>query len=148
VSNDYYRQIFPFSNSFIQVGASAPVVRVFEVEWLQSGDFIRVVVAPCIRVLNSPSEYSARYVRLYLPLLTSNGASGSAQSVTLTGSSVNAITVDDVANIQVTVSFPQFGFDNSFFHFSDLDEIVVPQGGNAILELYTATVTVALGVHA
>lgn len=148
ISDDYYKQIFPSSNAFIQTGASAPVVRVFAVERLQSGSFIRVVVAPCIRLLNSPAGYSPFYVRLYLPLLTSGGPPGSAQSVTLTGSSVNATTIDSVTRINVAVSFLKSGFDNSFFHFSNIYETIVPQGENSVLEFYAATVTASLGAHA
>lgn len=148
VSDDYYEQIFPSSNAFIQTGASAPVVRVFAVESLQSGSFVRVVVAPCIRLLNSPSGYSPFYVRLYLPLLTLGGPPGSAQSVTLTGSSVNATTINHVTSINVTVSFPKPGFGNSFFHFSNIYETIIPQEENLVLEFYAATVTASLGVHA
>ncbi len=148
VSDDYYEQIFPSSNSFVQTGASAPVVRVVAVEWLQSGSFIRVVVAPCIRLLNSPSGYSPFYVRLYLPLLTLGSAPRSAQSVTLTGSSVNTITRNHVTSINVTVSFPKSGFDNSFFHFSNVYETIIPEEENSVLEFYAATVTASLGAHA
>ena len=146
--DDYYEQIFPSSNAFIQTGASAPVARVFAVEWLQSGSFVRVVVAPCIRLLNSPDGYSPFYVRLYLPLLTLGSPPGSAQSVTLTGSSVNATTINHVTSIDVTVSFPRSGFDNSFFHFSNVYETIVPQGENSVFEFYVAMVTASLGVHA
>ena len=108
---------------------------------------MRVVVAPCVRVLSSPSGYSSVYVRLYLPLLTLEGPRGSAQSVTLMGSSINTTTTNDFTSVDVAVSFPKSGFDNSFFHFYDVRETIVPQGENSILEFYAATVATSLGVH-
>ena len=56
VSNNYSERIFPSSDSsFLQIGTSAPVSHVYVIEKLpmNNGNFIRVVVAPSIRMLNS-----------------------------------------------------------------------------------------------
>jgi hypothetical protein len=157
VSEDYYKQIFPSLNSFIQVGASAPVVRVFAVECLQAGSFVRVVVAPCVRLLNSTIGASGSevfYTKLYLPVLAEGASPKLGQSVTLRGDSIDISTVNNVTGFEVEVDFPRHhdGFDNSFFHFpADLSyekAIAIEEYEDSVLELYASNVVASLGAHA
>jgi hypothetical protein len=157
----YYELIYPASVSNLTfTGTSAPVARVFGIEKLTppmgDGSFIRVVVAPTMRSLFSnmtTTTGSTYYMRLYLPVLVQGMSSGSSQSVTLTGSSVTAKTKNQITSVKVTLDFPnqtyQQGFDSSFFHFPTLtQEFNVPSGyTNSILEFYSGTTTVELGVH-
>ena len=55
LGNNYYESIFPSDRSFLQKGTSAPVSHVYATEQLPmpDGSFIRVVVTPIIRMLNS-----------------------------------------------------------------------------------------------
>ena len=159
VTNDYWEPIFPSQSDTLTLkGTSAPVVRVFAVEKLPMGDgsYIRVVVAPSIRFLNSTitmSGSSTYYVKLYLPVLTQGSAPRKAQAVTLTGNSVNATTVSSVTKINVTVSFPKGNppenFDASFFNFPSLSEnITIPGGYNdSVFEFYVGEVTVDFGIN-
>ena len=144
VSDDYYDQIFPSSKAFIQTGAAAPVVRVFAVEHLRSGSFVRVVAAPSIRLLNPPMD---NRITLYLPVLASGGAPGSAQSVTLTESSVTTYE-KLVTGINVTVGFPlkSQGFDSSFFNFPSCNATIPLSEGSALI-FHAGEVTVVLGAH-
>ncbi len=157
----YYELIYPSSvNTLTFTGTSAPVARVFGVEKLtppmSDGSFIRVVIAPSMRSLFSnmttPSG-STFYVRLYLPILVQGLSSGLSQSVTLTGSSLTATTKNQVTSIKVNLDFPnetyQQGFDSSFFHFPNLEQVIdVPSGyTDAMLEFYAGTIMVDLGVH-
>ena len=158
VTNDYWELIFPSQSDTLTLkGTSAPVVRVFAVEKLPMGDgsYIRVVVAPSIRFLNSTitmSGSSTYYVKLYLPVLTLGSAPRRAQAVTLTGNSVKAHTISGVTKINVTVSFPKGGspenFDASFFNFPSLsEEITIPDGYNdSVFEFYVGEVTVDFGI--
>jgi hypothetical protein len=147
VGNNYYELIYPsVGEGLLLKGASAPVARVFAVEMLPMGakSFVRVVVAPTIRMLNSPIG-DTNYVRLYLPVLSEGNATKRYQSITLTGESVFKLG-ESVTGIKVEVDFPLPGFDNSFFHFSKPVE-TISLTGKTVVELFVGEVDVALGVH-
>jgi hypothetical protein len=154
VSNNYSERIFPSSDSsFLQMGTSAPVSHVYVIEKLpmNDGNFIRVVVAPSIRMLNSTISTGGEaknYFRFYLPVLSSGSHPRHSQSVTLAGSIVSAETEGGVNEIKIHVSFlkDSLGFDEDFFNFERVDEEVdVPDG--SIIEFYTGEVIVSLGLH-
>jgi len=159
VTNGYWELIFPSQNNTLTLkGTSAPVARVFAVEKLPMGDgsYIRVVVAPSVRLLNSTiitSGSSTYYTKLYLPVLKSGSAPRLSQAVTMTGSSVSAKTVSNVASIKVNVSFPKGNppenFDASFFNFPSLYEVIdIPLGyADKVLEFYAGEVTVDFGIN-
>jgi hypothetical protein len=158
VTNNYWERIFPVQDESLTLkGTSAPVARVFVVERLPmaDGSYIRVVVAPSIRVLYSSintSISSTYYIRMYLPVLNAGEAPGLSQSITLTGESVNAHTVDEVTSISVAVAFPSAasGLDSVFFNFPEVSEdIPVPTSGydNVVLELYLSEVSVDFGLN-
>jgi hypothetical protein len=154
VSNNYSERIFPSSDSsFLQVGTSAPVSHVYVIEKLpmNDGNFIRVVVAPSIRMLNSTISTGGEakdYFRFYLPVLSSGSHPRHSQSVTLAGSTVSVKTEGGVNKVKIHVSFlkDSLGFDKDFFNFKNVDEEVnVPPG--SIIEFYTGEVIVSLGLH-
>jgi len=154
IGNNYYEPIFPSSDSsFLQKGASAPVSYVYVIEKLpmNDGNFIRVVVAPSIRMLNSTISTSGEeknYFKFYLPVLSSGTHPRNSQSVTLAGNSVSVKT-ESVNTIKIRVTFPKasLGFDADFFKFESIEEIVgVPP--SSVIEFYTGEVIVSLGLHA
>jgi len=160
MGNGYYEQIYPSSSSITSSGTSAPVARVFAVEKLSmaDGNFVRIVVTPVVRALSSSVNSSKKvfYLKLYLPVIVKGSAQGSAQSLTMTGASLETRTmsINSGALVNVTVTFPSAtlaqGFDNpSFFHFSSLSQVFsVPTGyDNAILELYAGRVETVIGVQ-
>ncbi len=163
ITNNYWERIFPDQDESLTLkGTSAPVARVFVVERLPmpDGSYIRVVVAPSIRVLYSSintSISSTYYVRMYLPVLNAGEAPRLSQSFTLTGESLNAHTVNEVTRISVTVDFPSegSGLDSVFFNFPDnSEELDVPSMGvlpseydNVVLELYLSEVSVDFGLN-
>ena len=155
LGNHYYRSIFPSDRSFLQKGTSAPVSCVYVVEELQmrDGNFIRVVVAPIIRMLNSTITMGGtknNYFKFYLPILSNGTSPRYSQSVTLTGKNVLVKTEGGVNAVKICVSFPRIGegFDNiNFFKFDNEVKIVdVPDGST--VEFYTSEVSVSLGVYA
>ena len=154
VSNNYSERIFPSSDSsFLQMGTSAPVSHVYVIEKLpmNDGNFIRVVVAPSIRMLNSTISTGGEeknYFRFYLPILSSGTHPRHSQSVTLAGNKVSVKTEGSVNKVKIHVSFlkESLGFDEDFFNFESVDEEVdVPDG--SIIEFYTGEVIVSLGLH-
>lgn len=157
VANGYWQLIFPSKNDTLTMkGTSAPVTRVFAVEKLDAGSYVRVVVAPAIRVLFSSintSNSKTYYVKLYLPVLRLGEASRLFQSVTLTGKSIVANTINNVTGINVTVSFPRGSspdhFDDFFFKFPSLSEVInIPSGySDVVVEFYVSEVTVDLGIN-
>ncbi|MCW4016348.1 MAG: hypothetical protein NWF06_08260 [Candidatus Bathyarchaeota archaeon] len=158
ISDGYWSRLFPEEDeSLILTGTSAPIARVFEVEKvpMTGGDYIRVVVAPSIRVLSSSinsSSTNTYYIRMYLPVLISGDSSGISQSITLTGESVQAYTLNNVEDITITVNFPSDDFNSDFFRFPGDNPFFLDfstfysEYDNVVLELYLSEVSVGFGV--
>jgi hypothetical protein len=153
LGNGYSALIFPPSRSFLQQGTSAPVSHVFVIEIvpMNDGNYIRIVVAPSIRMLNSTittGGTTKNYYNFYFPILASGNNPRISPTVTLQGTSVNVLTQGNVNKIKIHVDFPKtsLGFDSSFFNFENLDEEVdVPS--QSILQFYTSEVIVSLGTQ-
>lgn len=150
LGNGYYACISPLNRSFLNSGPSAPVSYIYVTEKLPmyDGGFIRVVVVPIIRMLNTTitTGKSANYSKFYLPVLSNGTSPRLSQSVTLTGKNISVKTAENVVTIKVTVSFLKnsLGFDENFFNF-DKTEVVVTVPKGAIVEFYTGEVMVSLG---
>jgi hypothetical protein len=152
LGNNYYESIFPSDRSFLQKGTSAPVNHVYSTEKLpmRDGSFIRVVVTPIIRMLNSTISMGGtknNYFKFYLPILISGTSPYHSQSVTLTGKNVLVKTEGSVNAVKIRVSFPRIGegFGSDFFNFDSEEKVVdVPEG--SIIEFYTSEVSVSLGL--
>jgi hypothetical protein len=154
IANGHYEQIIPTSSSsFLQTGTSAVVARVFVIEKLPmtDGSYVRIVVAPCIRAMNSTlstgGSTQTYYTKLYLPLFVAGSQQGNSQSVTLVGTDVIRDT-QGASSVVVRVSFPNqtLGFGSDFFRFSNLTETAGVFPGS-IIEFYTSEVTVSLGLY-
>jgi hypothetical protein len=153
IANGYTEYIFPSSDSsFLQQGTSAPVSHVYVIERvpMNDGNYIRVIVAPSIRMLNSTisGTPTTSYYNCYLPILDFGNSPHFSQSVTLTSTSVNVATMQNIDKIRITLDFPKsgLGFDSSFFNFNSTQQSVsVPAG--SVLEFYTGKVTVSLGLY-
>jgi hypothetical protein len=152
LGNNYYESIFPSGRSFLQKGTSTPVSRVYVTEQLPmpDGSFIRVVVAPIIRMLNSTISMSGttnNYFKFYLPILSNGTSPYHSQSVTLTGKNVLVKTEGSVNAVKIRISFPKIGsgFDKDFFNF-DSEEKVISFSKPSIIEFYTSEVSVSLGL--
>lgn len=153
VGDNYHERIFPQDNSFLQTGTSAPVNHVFVVEKLamNDGSFIRIVVAPTVRMLNSTifaEGETTNYVKFYLSLLNQGTNLYLSQSVTLTGKNVAVKTESNVNSVRIVISFLKsgLGFSEDFFDFKNVVEEVDVSDGS-VVEVYTGEVTVSLGLH-
>ena len=152
LGNGYQQRIFPADRSFLQQGTTAPVSHVFVIEVvpMRDGNYIRTIVAPSVRMLNSTittGGITKNYYNFYLPILNAGAHPRLSQSITLQGTTVNVLT-QGVTKIKIRVGFPQenLGFDQSFFNFKNLEEeIDVPD--DSILQFYTSGVTVYLGLQ-
>jgi hypothetical protein len=157
ISNNYFSQVWPSQVSTLTTrGSSAPVAKVFAVEKIPmfDGNYIRIVTAPTIRVINSTiitATNSTFYFKLYLPLLSLKSSPMLSQSVTLTGNSILVKTENSIKSIGVSVSFPKAssGFDNTFFHFPLITEVLNAPSGytNCVAEFYTGAVAVSIGAN-
>lgn len=151
VANNYFEELFPSSNSFLQNGTSAPVSRAFITEKIpmQDGNYIRIVVAPIVRQLNALIN-GISYARFYLPILNQGSAPQLSQSVTLTGINVLHEISSNVNNVTIVVAFPNavgMGLTSDFFNFAATSQSVI-LGQNSVVEIYGGNVTVSLGVSA
>jgi hypothetical protein len=153
LGNGYQERIVPSTDrSILQKGTSAPVCHIFVIEKVPmvDGNFIRVVVAPSVRMFNSTittSNTTQNYCKFYLPIMDPGSSPRLSQSVTLVGTTVNVQTSGNVNKVKIHVEFPKnsTGFDNSFFKFDRVDEEVVNLNGS-ILEFYTGEVVTSLGL--
>jgi hypothetical protein len=163
INNAYWERIYPNPDeSLTLTGTSAPVARIFAIEKtpMPDGKYIRVVVAPAIRVLHSnittgPSANPTitHYIRMYLPILSAGESPRLSQSITLTGDSMVAYPLNNVETLNVTVSFPHAdsGFNQTFFNFpgdnpENFDFTEYDEYDNVVLELYVSEVSVGFGV--
>lgn len=155
IMNNYWERVFPDSDENLTLtGTSAPVARVFAVERtpMHDGRYIRVVVAPSVRVLFSSinSSTNTYYVRMYVPVLSAGESPRLTESLTLTGESIKAYTMNNVSSINVSVDFPRSSddFDTAFFNFPAVNQnIAIPSGyDNVVFELYLSEVLVEFGV--
>ena len=156
IKDGYWARIFPDSDENLTLtGTSAPVARVFAVERtpMPGGKYMRVVVAPSVRVLFSSinSSTNTYYIRMYIPVLNEGESPRLYQSLTLTGESVNAYTLNNVTSIDVSVDFPRGvsdSFDSAFFNFPAVNQsITIPSGyDNVVFELYLSEVSVGFGL--
>jgi hypothetical protein len=147
VANNYFEELFPASNSFLQNGTSAPVCRAFVTEKvpMQDGSYIRIVVAPIVRQLNAVIN-GVNYARFYLPILETGSLSQASQSVTLTGRSFNE-TVGNANNVTIAIGFPNglaTGLTSDFFNFQGTSNTVI-LGANSVVQIYTGEVKVSPG---
>lgn len=154
LSNNYRERIYPSSNNhFLQIGVSAPVAHIFVIERLPmtDGNYIRVVVAPSFRMLNSTittGTNQTSYLKFFMPVLYSVPTQRSSQSVTLEGTKILGETATGVNNIRIHVDFPKssLGFDGNFFGFYTVDE-QVNSTSKSNLQLYTGEVETSLGLY-
>jgi hypothetical protein len=148
ISNNYFQRIYPSSDgSFLQQGTSAPIAQVFTVEKvpMYDGNFIRVVLAPTIRMLNSTIG-SQKYYKFYLPCLVQGSNPRYSQSITI--ATQNVARISAVNSIMINVTFPNatLGFTSSFFNFKSTTVTVnIPSG--SIVEFYFGEVIVSLGLY-
>lgn len=154
ISNNHFELIFPSADgSFLFEGTSAPVTRVFIIEKLlmPDGNYIRVVAAPTLRMLNSTitmGSNTTNYFKIYLPILKTGQSPRYSQSITITGRNVYRIAEMNVDEIRVNVTFPNagLGFNSEFFNFSsNLRLYDVPD--DSVVEIYLGEVLVHLGLH-
>ncbi|MEM2911365.1 MAG: hypothetical protein QXM52_04480 [Candidatus Bathyarchaeia archaeon] len=151
VGNNYHERIFPTSGEFLNNGTSASTSYVFVVEKLPmyDGDYVRVVVVPCIRALKATIG-GTHYYKFYLPILESGNHSRRSQSVTLAGQSVQVKTKSG-NSVSIVITFPKAdqGFNSEFFNFerTSRDYPDDPPSSTSVIEIYSGEVEVSLGVH-
>jgi len=154
LGNNYFKRIFPSSdNSFLQKGASASVNHVFIVEKLPmpDGNYIRVVVAPSIRMLNSTIKIESEtrnYFKFFLPCLKPGLHPRNSQSITITGRDVVRTAENEVDAVRINLTFPNglLGFNADFFKFKSTSE-TFNVTEDSIVEFFLGEVLVSLGLH-
>ena len=150
----YFELIYPtdssMANCLIFRGATAPVARVYAIEKLSTGSFVRLVMNPCIRLVDANVSGKKQY-RLYLPILYESGSRGNNPTVTFTSTQVFS-NVKEATRIRVIVTALSQAYGASFFVKSPLgaDKIIdeeIDLGGSSTVVFYFSRVEVALGVN-
>ena len=151
ISNNYFQRLVPSGDSsFLQQGTSAPIAQVFIVEKvpMPDGNYIRVVLAPSIRMLNSTiiGSQTQKYYEFYLPCLVQGPSPLYSQSITM--ATQNVARISAVNSIMINATFPNgsLGFNSAFFNFKSTTVTVnLPSG--SIVEFYSGEVIVSLGLY-
>lgn len=154
VYDGYFELIYPTDNSlvdcFIFNGATAPVARVYVIEKLSTGSFVRIVLNPCIRVVEANVSGRKQY-KLYLPILYESSSRGNSPTVSFTSKQVSS-SVRDATKIRVVVTTtPVFGagfFVKSPHGPNTIINKEIDLGGSSTVVLYLGKVEVAVGVNA
>jgi hypothetical protein len=146
LGNGYFQRLpADASSSILQTGSAAPITQVFATEKMPmaSGSYLRVVVVPTMRVLDSSS---INCYKLYLPTLSNGTHNYYTQSLMLTGDGIQKAVKIGVDQIRITANFPKAaeGFDASFFNFHSVTETYATTG-NSLVELYVGDVQVKIG---
>ena len=150
IGNNYHERIHPTSGSFLNNGTSAPASYIFVVEklFMDDGNYIRIVVVPCIRRLDATLG-GTQYFKFYLPILNSSRTHPRlSQSVTLAGQTVSVKTGSG-NSLKINITFPRAseGFNSEFFNFEG-SEKSLHFSSAGIVEFYAGEVAVSLGLHA
>ena len=124
LGNGYFQRLPADANSSIlQTGSAAPITQVFATEKMPmtSGSYLRVVVVPTMRVLDSSST---NCYKLYLPTLSNGTQNHYTQSLMMTGDGIQKAVQSGVDQIRITATFPKAaqGFDAAFFNFHSVTE--------------------------
>lgn len=146
LANGYFQRLpADADNSILQKGSSAPVAQVFATEKMPmtSGSYLRVVVVPTMRVLDSSST---NCYKLYLPTLSIGTQNYYTQSLMMTGDGIQKVVKSGVDQIRITATFPKAaeGFDASFFNFHSVTETYATSA-NSLVELYVGDVSIKIG---
>ena len=142
--NGYFELIPNYANrTFLEEGSTAPVSQVFSAQKvpMHDGNYLRTVVAPTVRILDS-----GNYFKFYLPTLANTTNFYRSQSLTMSGDGISKVTQTGVDQVKVTLTFSRAGegFDSSFFNFRQVTETKTVASGS-IVEFYVASVNVAVG---
>jgi hypothetical protein len=151
ISNNYFQRSIPSSDSsFLQQGASAPIAQVFTIEKvpMADGSYVRVVLAPSIRMLNSTitGSQTQNYYEFYLPCLVRGSSPLYSQSITM--ATQNVVRLSAVNSIMINVTFPNAasGFNSGFFNFKSTT-VTISLPSSSIVEFYSSEVIVSLGLY-
>jgi hypothetical protein len=155
MGTDYFERI-PYSanSSFLLADSSSPVSQVLCTEkfGMTDGSYLRVTLAPTIRVLTSNVAGGQTYLKFYLPSLHSGDSPYRSQSLTMTGEGITKIMRSGVDQVVLTATFPKAtdGFDSSFFNFKNttitLSNSSTPRlPEDSVVEFYVGKVQVSIG---
>ncbi|HSV49602.1 MAG TPA: hypothetical protein VLH35_04735 [Candidatus Acidoferrales bacterium] len=146
IINGYFQRIpNDANNSFLLTGSSAAITQVFVTQKIPmtAGNYLRIVVVPTVRVLESVSASSTK---IYIPELTNGTSHYNTQSLTMTGNGITKAVESGITKIRITATFPQAvsGFDSAFFNFNSVSE-TKNLSQSSLVELYVGELRVTIG---
>lgn len=145
----YFDLVYPTSDSLVFKGATAPVARVFAIEKLSTGNYVRLVLNPCVRVVEANVSGEKQY-KVYLPILYKAEPKGNNPTVTFTSTQLSSLVIPNVTEIRIIVT--SLIYDADFFVESPAsvdkiaDEVIDVDDGSTLI-LYIGEVRVSVGVH-
>ena len=149
ISDNYFELVYPTNNSLVFEGATAPIARVYIIERAVAGNYIRIILNPCIRLVESNFGGEKHY-RLYLPTLYSEESP--KQHKTATFKSTQLINYRIGQNLGVTkirIVVTPLIYDAEFFGFSPSEmEKTINIDSGSVVEAYISRVGVSIGLHA
>jgi hypothetical protein len=142
LGGDYHEAIRPNEQTFWHTGGTNLFTYLFGVEKIPmaDGNYLRLVLAPTVTVLNFEVAGEQRY-RVLIVKLSGTGTQAGRNGVTVAGVSYEIVgTADNVIALKVTVGFPQTGYDNTFFNFKQTSTVIDVPAGSTV-EVVTCEVT-------
>jgi len=149
----YFDLVYPTSdslvNSLVFRGANAPVARVFAIEKLSTGNYVRLILNPCVRIVEANVSGEKQY-KVYLPILYKAEPKGNNPTVTFTSTQLSSLVIPNVTEIRIVVT--SLIYDADFFVKSPAsvdkitDEVIDVDDGSTLI-LYISEVRVSIGVH-
>jgi len=153
-NNTFFRLPLSANDSFLLTESTAPISQVLcEEKPMSDGSYATIALVPTMRMLTS-TIMTQNYFKFYLPSLESGTNLYRSQSITMTGNGTSKLTLSNVDQVTISVSFPTdttaLGFDPSFFNFKSttitLNDSSTPKiPNNSIIEFYIGKVIVAIG---
>jgi hypothetical protein len=147
LGNNYLNPLSSSNNLFLQNGAGAPDSDVYAIEKLpmSDGNFLRIVVVPTMRMMNT-TVGGENYAEFYLPMLEQGSTQGHSQSATLICKTINQYIQSGITQVKITMTFPlaSQGFNSGFFPFQSTTQTVQL---NSTVQLYVGDVSVSIGLY-
>ena len=148
ISDNYFKLVYPSNNSLVFEGAAAPIARVYVIEKISTGNYIRVILNPCIRLVESNFGQEKHY-KLYLPILYSEESPKQHQTATFRSTQLTVYRAGhNIGVTEIRIVVTPLIYDAEFFGFSpsEMNRTINIDDGS-VVEAYISRVRVSIGLH-
>jgi len=155
ISNEEPRTVYPeieneTNTSLVAFeGTTAPIARVFIIQKKVAGNYVRIVLHPCVRIVEAEFGNEKHY-RVYLPILQGGESPKEHQTATFKSVQLTTYRVERSVNAtEIRIVVTPLIYDAEFFvsSSSGLEKVIAIQS-ESVIEAYISKVDVSIGLHA